>query len=130
MSDGMTEELICVLSDDEVAARAQLLARGITDLRKVQLEKTLANAGFKSRLDGLESRVEDLAHQVATRSEKRDVEVEVRKDDLRYVVEKIRLDTGEVIFNRPMTTDEVKDANQQKLPGIGRRRRGTSTPEN
>lgn len=121
-----TRSLPCALSELEVAERAHKLAKAALDLVALDVRKKVAAAAFKEEHELLNSNAKQLAREVHTRQEMRDVEVEYRHDDIRLHVDTIRCDTGEVISSRPMTADEARDARQTKLPGIGRgRRRGT-----
>jgi hypothetical protein len=118
-----TRSLPCPLSEHEVAERAHKLAKAALDLVALDVKKKLAASQFKEEHELLNSNAKQLAREVHTRQEMRDVEIEYQHDDIRLAVDTIRCDTGEVIHSRPMTADEAKDARQAKLPGIGRSRR-------
>jgi uncharacterized DUF497 family protein len=118
-----TRSLPCPLSELELAARAHQLAKTALDMVALDIRKKAAAAAFKEEHELLNSQAKQLAREVHSRHEMREVEVGYVHDDIRLVVETIRADTGEIIGSRPMTVDEVKDARQAKLPGIGRRAR-------
>lgn len=116
------ETLPCELTEYEVAERAKTLAELHAKQDKLEVEKKAVVDDFKGKLDHVERDMKILARQVRDRSEHRDVEVDERLDDIRFVIETFRLDTGEIIRSRPMTQDEKTEAMQASLPGIGKRR--------
>lgn len=120
-----TQSLPCPLTESEIAARSDELAKQVGQLVEIERAKKLANSEFKEKQTVASTAAKALAKQVRDRAEMRDVEIEYRPDDIRFCVDTIRLDTGEVVYSRPMTSDEAHDARQAKLPGIGRGRKGT-----
>jgi hypothetical protein len=71
----------------------------------------------------LQGGVKRLARQVRDRAEDRDVQVDYHQDVNRLCVDAIHQDTGEIVSSRPMTADEIRDAQQIKLP-FGKPRKG------
>lgn len=116
--------LPCPLSDAEVAERAHTMAKLVAEEQAVEVQKKAAADEFKERLEHIGGNIRRLARQVRERSEDRAIEVDFQHDDVRFAVDTIRLDTGEIIGSRPMTEDEKKEAIQGRLPGIGKRSRG------
>lgn len=85
--------------DDEVSSRADVLARLIGEIATEEGLQAEAKALMKSKINGMQLQVHDLADQVARREEKRTVEVVVEytgEDTIRET----RNDTGEIIITR------------------------------
>jgi len=118
---GETVMLPCVLTEAEIADRAAMMARLVLDEQVLETKKKIAMDGFKEELDHVAGDIRRLAQAVRDRSERRQVEISYHHDVDRYVVATIRQDTGEIVTTRPMTAEEMADAKQGKLPGIGRR---------
>lgn len=118
-----TRSLPCPLTDEEILARATEAANLAhkRDLLEVQLKSH--NDTAKKEIARVEGNISVLQQRVRERSEPRDIEVDYRHDEVRGVVETWRMDTGAVIHSRPMTADELRDARQEALPGIGKRGR-------
>lgn len=99
MADEFSRELKCKLTDHEVAERSALLATRLEDRDAVDAERAKTAKKYKRILDGLQAEIADLALQVRTRSETRDVQCRTdRFADGTVVV--VRLDTGEVLQTR------------------------------
>lgn len=126
-----TRSLPCKLTDDEVAQRAAKMAAHVHDLVGLEVKAKASAAEFKEEKGRLSAEVKILAAAVRHRAEVRDVEVEIVHDDIRFAVDVIRLDTGEVVSTRRMNADEEQAARQAKLPLGGARaaRRNKDTGE-
>lgn len=121
-----TRKLPFLLSDHEILLRA-------TDAAKITYEAQLAEVKLevyvktaKADLKLLEGNAAALLTQVRERQEYRQVEIDFFHDPGRACVDTIRLDTHEVIETRAMNADELADARQTKLPGLGGGRRGAA----
>lgn len=106
MSKTITKRLPCILSDEERLAFADQLAEAnerveeATANRKSLMQQMAAEVnqaiGHRDRINGI----------VASKTEYREVDVEVKFDFDKGRVTQFRKDTGEEIMNRPMTQKE------------------------
>ena len=94
------------LSKDELAIKADELARGFERLKTLEAEKKDANADFKMRIEIQKSEVARLSGVVSSKSEMREVECRTRKNYELGVVETVRVDTDEVVETRAMDVAE------------------------
>ena len=106
-----SRRLQCVLSDEEVQGLALELAQTLTDIEAEEECQKELREQQKSRLSGFRARVKELATSVVSKSAPRDVDIQVMLSGLQ--VQEVRLDTGEVIFTRPASPQEL----QGRLPG-------------
>lgn len=102
----VAEELSCELNDVEWQNRARELAQAHkeTEQQKERKKSVMAELGADVKI--AEAKETKLANIVATKSEQRDVTVEIKYDYEKGRVSKTRTDTGEEIDNREMTDDE------------------------
>lgn len=102
----VAEELSCKLNDVEWENRARELADAHRETEAMKERKKSVMAELNADLKIAEGKETKLANVVATRTERRDVTVEVRYDYELGKVTKTRTDTKEVISERDMTDDE------------------------
>ncbi len=110
-----TRELFCALTEAEVGARAAELARITTQLSELEDEKKSVMSTFKDKIDRCIVDSRSLARKVSERREMRIVKCDWHYD---YQVGKAtlaRVDTGEVLEERPLTAEERQPA--LPLPG-------------
>jgi hypothetical protein len=100
----VTRSLKCKLTPEEVAARGQELANQIGDRHQVELEKKAEADKFKAQIQEIDSRCTELATEIRDKAEWREGEVVAERDGDQMVL--IRLDTGEVIQQRPLKDSE------------------------
>jgi len=102
----VAEELSCELNEVEWQNRARELAQAHkeTEQQKERKKSVMAELGADVKI--AEAKETKLANIVATKSEQRDVTVEIKYDYEKGRVSKTRTDTGEEIDNREMTDDE------------------------
>ena len=103
-----TMRLACKLTDDELRAAGDGLAKVVQDIAS----EDDAQKDQKARLMELTARQTILALQVSRREEHRDGEVTISVDYLLGVEIRTRTDTGEVISTRALRDDE----RQPRLP--------------
>lgn len=102
----VTEELMTKLNDVEWNNRAAELAEAHTKVGEIEIHRKNVMADMAADLKTAKARETKLANTVATRSELREVTVEVKYDyDLGFVI-KTRTDNHEEISRREMTTRE------------------------
>lgn len=102
----IAEELSCDLNDLEWNGRARELADAHRETIAMQNRKKSVMAELNADLKIAEGKETKLANIVATRTERRDVTVEVKYDYELGKVTKTRTDTGELVSEREMTDDE------------------------
>jgi hypothetical protein len=105
-----TEALPCQLTNDELLAYGNDLGATIQDIAAEEDRQASIKVEMKSRMTKLEAIRTELASKITRREEYRDVKVEVILDfgDDKY--KKVRLDTGEVIFERPINDEERQES--------------------
>lgn len=105
-----SENLVCVLSDDEQRDRGRQLAEAVEAVTNEQVTQKAAKDEMKDRLDEMQAERTRLAVIVREGKEKRLVPVRFDYDDALGKVHKTRLDTGEVYESRAMTDEERQRA--------------------
>jgi hypothetical protein len=96
---------MCRLNDDEFRDRASQLAATLEDLGAEESRQEMLKREMKSAPAVIEARRDQLGLVVSRCSELRPVEVEDRVNGS-DTVERIRMDTGEVIHARPLADGE------------------------
>lgn len=107
-----TKQLSVQLTDPEILAAAQELAAVMEEVDVLETREAERRQTFKASLAALDGRRRELGRKIARREEVRDVEVEVRVDWRKGLATETRVDTGEVIAERPVTAEE----RQARLP--------------
>lgn len=98
--------LSCKLTDEEFRDRASNLAATLEDIKAEDSRHEMLKREMKSALSALEARRDVLALTVSRRSEMREVEVEDQANDKTGMVDRIRMDTGEIVLTRVMNDQE------------------------
>lgn len=110
--ESLMRELKVQLSPPEVAERADRAAKLLEDRDRAEAELKAHATSVKSRIATMEAEMRELSAEVRTKYTYRDVQVERRYIYTTGVVLEVRLDTLEVLSERPMTERE----RQQPLP--------------
>jgi hypothetical protein len=100
------------LTERELRERGDSLASVIQDLNTEEHRQVDIKAQMKARVSELDARKTQLAITISRREEDRDVTIEVWHDYERVRVYAVRRDTGEEIYSRSMTPEEM----QRPLP--------------
>lgn len=100
--------LKCQLSDEEVSARGQEVSQLLGEKYEAELAKKAAADTHKEKISTIDSRIAKLAKECREKAEYRMVECIYNRDDDLRKVELIRTDTGEQIFHRPLTREELQ----------------------
>jgi len=102
-----SESLACKLTDPERLERGRELAQTLEDIKALESEHEMEKRAMKSDMASLEAKRDRLSLELSRGEEKRTVDTEDRtaKDNR---VERVRKDTGEVIFSRAMTPEELQ----------------------
>jgi len=115
------------LTTEEIARAADEMAACVARAEALETRKREFMSETKVQTDAIDGTLRRLAKMIRTRSEDREIECRVIYDEIRFCVDTVRDDSGELIETRPMTESEIADAKQQKLPGMaahGKKTRG------
>lgn len=117
--EGSTEnrQLSCKLSADEVAHRADELAREIAKHSALEREKKDQAKAIGTAIGAVETVIFHLAEQVRTHSEERVVNCVWQRDEDGRRLDLVRQDTGEIVASRALTQSEL----QGKLFEVGKK---------
>ena len=105
----VVKELRCALTDEELLARGQALARALEQMQKREADGKAFAANVKSDIEQYKKEGLRLTSHIAEKSEWRPVECNEVHDFKEGTVSLIRLDTGEVISERRMWDEERQD---------------------
>ena len=107
------EDLLCRLSAEEWADRAQQLATAQGELEQFRARKADTNAALAAEEKRISFNICKLGMSVRSKSESREVQCELRADYRSGRAIIVRLDTGEVVRERPLLPEE----RQAHVPG-------------
>lgn len=102
----VTKELECKLTSEEIRNLGVALANAIGELESLEQEKADFMADLKSRQKDARAKMKLLAEKIRSGLEVRLVECRIEKDFLANAVRAYRLDTGDLVEERPMTPEE------------------------
>lgn len=102
----VTKSLSVKLTDDEVLKYGRELARAHSDRARIEASLDSIKAEYKGKITEQEGIIEKLSPVIHSGTESRDVKCEELKDWVTGTVKVTRLDTMEVIEDRPMREDE------------------------
>ena len=108
----VVKELRCALTDEELLARGQALARALEQMQKREADGKAFAANVKSDIEQYKKEGLRLTSHIAEKSEWRPVECNEVHDFEAGTVSVVRLDTGEVVSERRMWDEE----RQEDLP--------------
>ena len=100
------EWLSCPLTTDQKVEKGKALSEVLENIRSEESRADMVKASLKSALAALESKRDELCVIVSRGAEVREIEVEERADTTTLRVYRVRMDTGEVTHERPMTPEE------------------------
>lgn len=103
-----TRSLRVQLTPEEVADRADRAAAKLAERDDKESEQKAEAKRAKAVIEQVEAELRNLSNEVRTRSTYRNVDIERRFEYKRGRVVDIRLDTGEVIEDRPMKEYEMQ----------------------
>jgi len=107
------EYLKCQLTEKEKTELSAKIAKAISDRASAEAKLKEVSASIKAQIAQLDAEISEKALQINNGYEYRNVECRMDKDYRLGTVTITRLDTGEVIRERPMTAEE----RQMELPG-------------
>jgi hypothetical protein len=100
------ESLPCQLTEEQLGERARELARLVEAIEEEEDRAKRVAADSKSEVRRLAAGRDLLARVVSTGTEFREVGIEKFADDDRGIVAVVRMDTGEVVAERPIRAEE------------------------
>ena len=102
-------DLLCELTEEEVQYRAQQLGAAVVDRDAVQSDKADAMRSYGDQLKEIDQRMRVLSRAIRGRSERRLVRGAVTFHTPAQAIKRtVRLDTGELIREEPMSSDECQ----------------------
>lgn len=116
-----TRNLPVELTKDEIRLRGEELARKHAEWDEVESARKAADKEAKGKLERIEAESKELANNIRTGREYRDIEVREVKNTDTLTMDLVRVDTGEVVESRPLRADELQvglfDLNQRREKG-------------
>jgi hypothetical protein len=106
MDTTIMNKLRVKLTPAEKDAKGELLAKLCFDLGELEEQKKASSAEFSAKIKTLKAENQGIVYDVRSGTEERSVEcreVPIWRDG---VAETRRLDTGEVVYKRPLTAEE------------------------
>ena len=100
--------LKCDLTEAEILEYSQELAHKISDVNEKEVNKKASASQYKSEIDILQQTAASLARKVNEKAEYRDVECWAVRDYTDNDFTVTRIDTGEIIEQRPLRKDEMQ----------------------
>ena len=100
------EYLKCHLTEKEKTELSAKIAKAISDRSSAEAKLKEVSASIKAQIAQLDAEISEKALQINNGYEYRNVECRMDKDYRLGTVTITRLDTGEVIRERPMTAEE------------------------
>ena len=117
MPQAVTQNLPVGLTDDEVRQKHERIVALLDEQDVAIMEFKGQGEAHKRRLSLVATELATLKQQARSRTEVREVEVEeIKRYEPRFVVETVRVDTGEVIATRGMTVHERQRSLELSLP--------------
>jgi len=109
MGKETTRRLECLLTSEDIASFALESAKNISDNSKILVQKKESMNGFKSELDEIARRHRYLSDCVINEVETREVDCKIVYDWKSGKKAIIRIDTGEVVQEMPVTDEERQE---------------------
>ncbi|MDD5699114.1 MAG: hypothetical protein PHH77_10905 [Victivallaceae bacterium] len=104
------EQLECVLTQDELVEMGRKLSKETQRRNSLEDEKKSVNSSLKASIDACNAEINRLGIIVSNGKEMREVECETRYNTPQNGIKSlIRMDTGEVIREQPMSSNERSD---------------------
>lgn len=94
------------LSEESKAAVATELASAIQEIESLDGEKKSVVAEYNGRVKVVQQRIHTLSYKVTSGEEMRSVDCELKLNYTKLIATLVRLDTQEVVNDRPMTDEE------------------------
>jgi len=101
-----TQMLPVKLTDDELLQKGEELADAHEELVEANGELKKNQDYLKNRIKGIQADISDLIRALKNKTEDREVDCEERPDYESGNMQTVRLDTGEVVYTRPLIDSE------------------------
>lgn len=98
--------LPCKLTTEDRAAAAGQLAEAIQNLESLEVERKVETKNYNSRKQQFTGSIHRLSREVSNGKAVRSVDCELRLNHSNLKATLMRIDTGEVVEERPITEDE------------------------
>jgi len=102
------EHLKCILTEEEIKESGAQLAKSYSDITDLEEEKKSVVSDFKAQIDKATAEASLLARKIQNGYEFRNVGCEEIWDYDEKLVYVVRVDTGETIRSRVMTSEELQ----------------------
>lgn len=103
-----TEFVKYYLTEDEKRELAADLAQKTVEMQLAEDDKKAIASDFKSQIDGLSAKINGAANKLTTGYEMRSVKCEIVPDWTKKVWQSIEIDSGNIVKERPMTSDDLQ----------------------
>ena len=122
MKTKITRELPVMLSDTQIALKADELARAVNE--RTRLERDLKDyaAGERKKIKDQKAKAKELAEQIESEQETAEVDCEEEHIFQQNKVVVRRLDTREIVEERPMSAEERQETLPLGVNGKGGRK--------
>ncbi len=110
------EYLKCLLTEKEKTELSARIAKAISDKASIEARLKEVTASLKAEIAKCDAEIADAALQINTGSQYKNVDCQIERNYRLGTVTITRLDTGEIIRERPMTAEE----RQMTLPVSGK----------
>ncbi len=118
------ETLPVALTDDELIHRGNSLAEIMATIDALEHDKKTSAAEFKLKIDEQTEIATQIARNIRSKSEMRLVECEDQYDYSARRINRVRVDTGEIVNSRPMGMEDIQgqvfdDRHEGKIAYLG-----------
>lgn len=107
-----TRRLAVPLTDAELVVKATDMSKTLNEIDHLEAQKKAFTDEMKAKIEVAEQHARSLGRTIQAKQEFRDVDIKIKRDERRAEIVVSRMDTGEIIEQRPMTEAE----RQEKLP--------------
>jgi hypothetical protein len=114
------------LTEQEILNKADMLAKSLRERDSLDEKRKSQAKTAKDEIDRADLEISKLARTVESGFEDRPIECRWERDDARSAMNLIRLDTGELVSSRSMTSAEL-DEKQIELLGVSGGKKGKKT---
>lgn len=105
------------LSQEEMVIHSGFLVSLMNEREDIEEQKRAANTEFKGKLERCQTKITDERNIIQAKAERREVMcvVQIVHENLEHRI--IRLDTGEIVISRPLTSADVQGDLLDHTPG-------------
>ena len=107
----VTENLKCLLSEDEIKSEGETLARLIQEKAGLENDLKSVKASFKAKIEAAEAGIISASNKVRDKYEYRNIDCIKHQNFTTGKTKMVRSDTGDTFDSRKMTVREKQDEN-------------------